>query len=161
VDLQSLATEAQHLSRDDFVDRFSGHYLVFTEKPESLGGGFRTVVAPTGFSKKKSAAQPTDVLAIRKAPGNPYPDRISIGRARNCDLTLRHESVSKLHAHFACLPDGSVELRDDRSQNGTTVNDRPLSTGGERLRDGDVLRFGVVVAVFVDANGLFDVLQDV
>jgi hypothetical protein len=50
------------------------------------------------------------------------PDRISLGRARNCDIVLRDPSVSKLHAHFRVKDDGKFDLVDRLSENGTEIN---------------------------------------
>lgn len=79
------------------------------------------------------------LLPLIKRRVNPYPDRISIGRARNCDVTVRHKSVSKLHAHVVKVDDGAYELIDVGSRNGTRVNGElipaleraPLAIGDE------------------------------
>ncbi len=44
----------------------------------------------------------THVIALEKRDdaSGPFPSRVSIGRARNADIVLRHESVSKFHAWF-------------------------------------------------------------
>src|SRR5262245_48740931 len=71
----------------------------FTEKM-----GFATdVVDPDDVPRqtRTSGGQPLAlVYVVAKAPGNPYLDRISVGRARNCDIVVRDGSVSKLHAHM-------------------------------------------------------------
>src|SRR6185295_19093754 len=40
------------------------------------------------------------LVEVKKNPENPFPDRISIGRATNCDVVIRLAFVSKVHAHL-------------------------------------------------------------
>jgi pSer/pThr/pTyr-binding forkhead associated (FHA) protein len=99
------------------------------------------------------------VVEVKKRPGNPYSDRISLGRARNCDVVLRDPSISKLHAHFRSR-DGQWELVDLESQNGTCKNGTPLASHTpELVVVGDLLLFGQVQAKLVDAGLLHDFLK--
>ena len=99
------------------------------------------------------------MLEIIKAPGNPYPDRISVGRARNCDVVMRDPSVSKLHAHFRVGP-MKLELVDIDSQNGTRVNGRALAPHQPQVVEaGDTILFGNVTTRMVDAHMLYDLLR--
>jgi hypothetical protein len=151
--------EARKLERETFVARHPGWFLVVADRAETIALGFRTQVTSPGSSSRPGPAE-SEVFPIRKAHGNPYPDRISLGRARNCDVVVRQESVSKLHAHFRVQPGDTMELIDLGSQNGTRINDRKLRDHSpEILAAGDVLAFGSLSALFVDADGLFDVLQ--
>jgi hypothetical protein len=101
------------------------------------------------------------VLPVIKRAANPYPDRISVGRARNCDIVLRNRSVSKLHAHFRVTPDGRLEIVDLQSYNGTWLNGLHLKPNqGELVATGDELQFGVVTAQLVDATTLYNLLRD-
>ena len=85
------------------------------------------VVDPVSLKRSAARRAPNvEVLAVVKAPGNPYPDRVSVGRARNCDVVMRDPSVSKLHAHFR-VGGPKLELVDIDSQNGTRVNGRALA----------------------------------
>lgn len=94
--------------------------------------------------------------AVVKSERNPYRDRISVGRARTCDLVLPTRYVSKLHAHF--LPhETGWELRDANSTNGTWRNGVRLDPGVRvPLLFGDMLRFGYIDAQFLDAIGYHD-----
>lgn len=53
-------------------------------------------------------------------------DKIVLGRDPLCDLTLRAGGVSRQHAEIELAPDGSFQLRDLDSRNGTTVAGLPL-----------------------------------
>ncbi len=116
--------------------------------------GFATRVATPARARASAAASASTgarVIAIAKAAGNPYPERIALGRARNCDVVLRDPSVSKLHACF-CLVDAALELTDVGSHNGTRVNGRALLPHRPmRLVVGDLIVFGDVAARLVDA----------
>jgi hypothetical protein len=54
------------------------------------------------------------IVPIRKREGESasFLERISIGRARNHDVVLRHRSVSKFHAWFEYDSEGHLYIRD-------------------------------------------------
>lgn len=153
---------ARSLSRDQFLERFTGFYLYVSSDPRELpGASFQTAVTgkPKDRNKVSGAVQ---VIAIAKAPGNPYADRVSVGRTANCDIVLRDPSVSKLHAHFKWDERGELVIVDARSSNGTIVNGTPLTPGApEPLLGGDVVQFGDVRTTLLDGAGVYDALQGV
>jgi pSer/pThr/pTyr-binding forkhead associated (FHA) protein len=164
VDAAGLARKARAMAREEFTARHIHLYLVIAaHQDEQLGIGFETAVVSNfrGTLKlQQESVVDFDVLEVSKAPGNPYPDRISVGRARNCDLVLRDPSVSKLHAHLRLRDDGHLDVIDLGSQNGTRVNGRTLlANEPEWVTPGDSLMFGTLVAKLVDADTLFDLLQ--
>ena len=82
------------------------------------------------------------VFALVKGSRNPWPERISIGRARNNDVVLPDQSVSKLHAHFVPNPAGGpMALVDAGSRNGTRVNDTKLASGERSPQCGWAIRW--------------------
>ena len=101
------------------------------------------------------------VFPITKNQNNPWPERISLGRARNCDVVIRHASVSKLHAHFF-LERSHLVLTDAKSTNGCKVNDRPPEPG-ERVQVscGDLLCLGMIEATLYTPAGLYRFIQEV
>ncbi len=99
------------------------------------------------------------VAPVRKRPGNPFPDRISIGRARNCDIVLRLSYISKLHAHFL-VSGPSLRLCDQRSANGTAINGNALRPGRPTpVALGDKLAFGSLNVQLLDGVGLQKLLR--
>ena len=154
---------ARTLSREEFVQRFVGMYLVLSSDPRELpGASFQTAV--TGRPKSREdggrGAKALQVVAIAKAQGNPYADRISVGRTGNCDIVLRDPSVSKLHAHFRVEQDGELVLVDQRSSNGTLINGNAALPGvSEPLENGDVVQFGDIRATVLNADGVYEALQ--
>lgn len=97
---------------------------------------------------------------LTKRPGNPFPDHLSVGRAPNCDVVMRFNYVSKLHARFH-LKDGVLfSLEDHGSSNGTSVNGLPLQRGQPiELRSGDKLSFGSLVVTLMRPEELYSFLR--
>ena len=73
-----------------------------------------------------------------------------LGRGFSADLRLEDQSVSRRHAVIVDGEDG-VRILDDRSANGTFVNDRRVTEAA--LHDRDVIRLGRVVLVYRDVAG--------
>ena len=119
---------------------------------------FATRVGDVPLDDDDDITEPGWVIApLKKREGGPFPDRIGLGRARNCDVVLRFPSVSKLHAQFRT---GAVlHLVDVGSVNGTIVNGTPLvARAPQPVKIGDRLQFGTVVVELVDAAGLYDLV---
>ncbi len=74
------------------------------------------------------------------APGG---RRLNVGRATDCDLSLNHASVSKVHAALLMNREGTLLVSDTGSTNGTFINGRRIAYGEARqIEDGDVVGFG-------------------
>ncbi|MGB1014405.1 MAG: FHA domain-containing protein [Nannocystaceae bacterium] len=100
------------------------------------------------------------VAPVRKREGNPFPDRISIGRARNCDIVLRLSYISKLHAHFLISGSG-LRLCDQRSANGTAINGTALRPGrATPVSLGNNLAFGNLNVQLLNGAGLIKLLRE-
>jgi hypothetical protein len=163
MDAEAIADHARKLTRDGFVFRFSGMFLAVKEpeSPEISRVRFTTKVVDFAAGEREEVPEPLgwEIFEIVKAPGNPYPDRISVGRARNCDIVMHDASVSKLHAHLR-VRSGGYDLVDLESQNGTRVNGATITAHEPHgLAVGDEIHFGVVLAQFVDGGRLYDLLQ--
>jgi pSer/pThr/pTyr-binding forkhead associated (FHA) protein len=83
------------------------------------------------------------IVVLTKAAGNPFPERISIGRAPNCDVVIRDSSISKLHGHFRDVRVDSAVFTDAKSSNGTRV-------------DGDPVEAGVAIEILRTAADVYD-----
>jgi hypothetical protein len=174
-----LFRSARALSRDEFIRRHPVPFLLVrageeedfvpseppTEDDSSgpatvtVGITFRTFTGHPG--QHDTTREIRHVLPVAKRQFDPYADRISVGRARNCDIVLRNRSVSKLHAQFRHRSEQKLELVDLQSYNGTWVNGCELQPNvPEPVCTGDELQFGLISAQLVDAATLHDLLRD-
>ncbi len=103
------------------------------------------------------AGVPCWILPLRKRGEAAFLNSISVGRARNHDVVLRHASVSKFHANLE-IEDGRLYVKDAGSRNHTFLNHERVISRVE-VRPGDNLRFGWVEALLVDDETLWRSLQ--
>jgi pSer/pThr/pTyr-binding forkhead associated (FHA) protein len=69
----------------------------------------------------------------------------TIGRAVGADFIIDAALVSRVHCRVTALPDGSLEIKDLESTNGTFVNGRRIDAA--RLSPGDRVKVGRVELV--------------
>ena len=101
------------------------------------------------------------LVAVKKNPDNPYPDRLTIGRATNCDVVIRLAFVSKVHAHLIVQPN-QLTLRDNKSANYTFHNHRRMEPGSSRVVHlGDIISFGALDLELADAARLYEILRGI
>lgn len=80
-------------------------------------------------------------------------DRMVLGRGEECDISINHPSVSRVHAEIRRVGDGRYEFVDLGSANGVRVNGAELPS---TLLDGrDVLELGDVFLKFLPAGEIF------
>ncbi len=80
-------------------------------------------------------------------------DRLTVGRTESADVALDWDGeVSRVHAELEEVGGAWTVCDDGLSRNGSFVNGERV-TGRRRLRDGDVLRFGGVSAVYREPSG--------
>jgi hypothetical protein len=102
----------------------------------------------------------SQLVPVKKNPENPFPDRLTIGRATNCDVVLRLAFVSKVHAHLFIQAGDKLTLRDNKASNYTFHNHRRMEPGSSRaVKLGDILSFGALDLELVDAPRLYEILK--
>ncbi len=85
-----------------------------------------------------------------------FPERISVGRAANKDIVLRHESVSKFHGWFEVDSALGLYVVDAGSTNHTVVRSRQLAARArEPVPPGTLIRFGSIETLVIDASTLW------
>jgi pSer/pThr/pTyr-binding forkhead associated (FHA) protein len=90
-------------------------------------------------------------LSAENAFVQPLADGVSlVGRGRDAQIWINHESVSRRHAEVA-VSDGEVTVVDLGSRNGTFLNGQRIE-GPTTIQCGDELRFGGVAATALEAK---------
>lgn len=160
--LEKYITLATHTTALAFAKEEPGPFLLKrptkSNKDDTAAPaiGFVTVLARSDVDPY--AAQ-WGLLYVKKREGNPYGDRLSIGRASNCDLVLRVPFISKIQAHILLESEGRYALRAQNSANPTQLNGRPLGANeSSPLSFGDEIGFGPMKFQFIDASRLHKVL---
>ncbi len=87
-----------------------------------------------------------------------FMERVTVGRARNNDIVLRHKTVSKFHAWWEYDATGVLWLRDAESKNFSMVNGSLLQTERVRIEMGAKVRFGSVDCTVCSAETVWDLL---
>ncbi len=163
-DARPLWEQARQLGRAAFIAR-QGQWFLLKHAgngtvPDDAKFDYHTVAIRTDAQQSDPYPDEWRVVEVGKRPGNPFPERISVGRANNCDVVLRLPFVSKLHAHFLAGDGASLKLADNRSANGTTVAGKPLPAGESAIvHSGDWIGFGPLRLQLLDASDLFDALM--
>jgi hypothetical protein len=141
--------EAKTSSREGFVARHRCFFLLAYMSKKADAVGFKTELAASSEESQGTLL----VLPLVKREDSPYTDRVSIGRAPNCDVVVRHPSISKLHTHLRTLEDGTVVVVDVSGRNPTLVDGRRIDASAPPvLRSGMELRLGDVSATLLDAR---------
>ncbi|MFF8971746.1 FHA domain-containing protein [Streptomyces sp. NPDC014995] len=97
---------------------------------------------PPAPERPSAVANPAVTGAFRQPTTvRPLPTRtVRIGRAPDNDLVIDDLVVSRRHAELRALPDGTYEIADLGSHNGTYLNGLPVTTAA--LGPGDVVGIG-------------------
>ncbi len=174
--LQTLIEQAQKTTVGGFSEQFAGIYLL-GKMPDVAALAFATRVGSPSNQDllnairngNKAKTNGTFLVRVEKSDRNTWKSRISVGRAKNNDIVLRHDSVSKLHAHFLVRtverlgqPTEELVLCDVGSANGTLINGKSVDEGEEhavRVVAGDRVGFGEVECDLLDAGALHPKLK--
>jgi hypothetical protein len=104
------------------------------------------------------ANAPHYLVPLKKREGvdAAFMDRISVGRAPNKDIVLRHSSISKSHAWFQFDELSTCYVADAGSKNGTRVNGSLLGPREPtQIESGDLVTFGSLEAILCDSQALW------
>jgi hypothetical protein len=137
-----------------------GFHTVIADLPTVVPSGREVDVDVAELRRRIALTRHYAITLEKREQDASYQGRISIGRARNKDIVLRHASVSKFHAWFERDAKGEYRLADAGSKNGTRINQDECSARELiQVKPGDVLRFGSVEAVLCSPETLWKVLQ--
>jgi serine/threonine protein kinase len=101
---------------------------------------------PPNLPRLESAGEPVLVRRFPLLPGKLF----TVGRQSSNDLSLKHKTVSRIHAQIHRLASGYV-LRDEGSSLGTFLRDMRVREAV--LEEGDAIRFGEVRFIFHSGGG--------
>ena len=148
---------AQSLGEREFLARHPGFFLLSSHEAAELStlhGATEIDSGPIRVVKRKF-----EVRWIRRTHESDHPNRITVGRGGDCDVSFVHSSVSKLHAYFR-EEGGRLTVTDLRSRNGTRVNAVAISANkATPVAVHDGVQFGKVQAMVLDARELYAVLR--
>jgi pSer/pThr/pTyr-binding forkhead associated (FHA) protein len=123
--------------------RIGGYELKF--RLRQAAGAVRAPApsAASGLSSTIAAAPPVSRPCLIDSSGQRFALRAGavtrLGRALDNDIVINHSSVSRHHASIEA-GNGTFELRDLQSQNGTYVSDQRVTQ--RPIADGDLIRLG-------------------
>lgn len=156
--LDDLVSRFRSASDARDLERLAPGFLILGSALERPSGPLLTVSVPTAHEAPTTTA--LRVYPVARRAGSAY-GWISVGRARNNDISLDDVSVSKFHAYFR-QEDGVLYLLDARSRNGTFVDGQPVPARGRGLAvqvaSGASVRFGNSHTSFVNATDLHRML---
>ena len=159
-------SQAQDLVNGDLVQ--IGDYRMVLQDDQALAIPVVTPTIPADAIKTSipSPAQNRGSLLMERpnrlvmlagpTPGAEFPldrERLTIGRAEDANISVNHNSVSRLHAEVHDLGEGRFEIVDKGSSNGVRVNSADLKRG--IVEAGDVIELGDVKFKFVGAGQIF------
>jgi diguanylate cyclase (GGDEF)-like protein len=82
---------------------------------------------------------------------HPVSHRVRVGRAKDAEMSISDNSISRYHAAVQRLENGDIHLTDLDSTNGTFVNGKQVDEA--TLRGGDRIQLGVKTVVKLDFLG--------
>jgi ABC transport system ATP-binding/permease protein len=151
--------QRQELTHGDLVQLGDYRLELFDEALEQPAPGFDSkATVPAAPRSQALLGQPDRlVMLVGPTPGvefalNTSPRNV-IGRGEECDISVNHPSVSRVHAEIQALGDGRYELVDRESANGIRVNGVELPRGLLDARDN--IELGDVVFKFVPAGDVY------
>lgn len=172
-DILKHVAQARRMARPQYERSHPGHFLlgqVPDDWDDDMGfaTGVRTVSEIDEILKGQEDELEPGYLLIKvmKTDRAAWLRWISVGRARNNDIILRHPSISKLQAQIHKETEGTEDkpafrVIDAGSANGTFVNKKRLGKGEPySLRSGDSVTFGDIECLFLDVGSLYEHLRD-
>ena len=151
----------RNVNREDFEESFTHPFLVQATPTASVSPSQYTT---SRLERERLIAGMNELLAqqvfpVAKRPGNAFTKMINAGRAKNNDIVLPFDGVSKFHAYIEKdEATGTHRLNDAGSTNRTFVNYVELKPDNPQpLKSGDVVSFSRrLVFTFYTPGGLFD-----
>jgi ABC transport system ATP-binding/permease protein len=152
-------SQRQDLQHGDLVQLGDYRLELVDEAVEQAPQAFDSKATVPAAPRSSSLLGQPDrlVMLVGPTPGAEFPlstsPRHVIGRGEECDISVNHPSVSRVHAEVQALGDGRYELVDRESANGIRVNGVELPRGLLDARD--MIELGDVVFKFIPAGDVY------
>ncbi len=152
-------SQRQDLTHGDLVQLGDYRLELVDEALEQPAPGFDSkATVPAAPRSQALLGQPDRlVMLVGPTPGVEYAlstaPRNVIGRGEECDISVNHPSVSRVHAEVQALGDGRYEIVDRESANGIRVNGVELPRGLLDARDN--IELGDVIFKFIPAGDVY------
>lgn len=153
-------SQKQPLSHGDLVQLGDYRLELVDEAVEQASQAFDSkVTVPAAPARSSSLLGQPDrlVMLVGPTPGAEFALHLSprsvVGRGEECDISVNHPSVSRVHCEIHALGDGRYEIVDRESANGIRVNGVELPRGLLDARD--VIELGDVVFKFIPAGDVY------
>lgn len=148
-------SEPQKLEHGDLVQ--VGDYRLEITDEQVAQATYDKATVP-GVPRAQSLTSQPDrlVMLAGPTPGAEFAlagQRIVIGRGEECEISVNHASVSRVHAEIHALGDGRYEIVDRESANGLRVNGVDLKRSLMDARD--TIELGDVVFKFIPAGQIY------
>jgi hypothetical protein len=159
--LAALKTSQQNRAQPN-LNVLAFHTVVadVNDLPKAFAKDDPAGVSVSELRRRLSQARHFAITLDKRVHDGTYVDRISVGRARNKDIVLRHPSVSKFHAWFERDPAGVWCVADAGSKNGTRTNSVEMTARDLiKIKPGDLIRFGSVEAMVCSSDTLWKTVR--
>jgi len=139
--------------QDESMTEATAPYVPVTEAEATK----KTMPMANAFRGSLLMERPTRlVMLVGPTPGVEFPvekELTTVGRSEECDVSIDHNSVSRVHCEIHALGEGRYEIVDKGSSNGVRVNAADLRRG--IIEAGDLIELGDVRFKFVGAGQVF------
>lgn len=153
------------MSQSSFLERINCPVLVEATANADASDSeraFRTEyvsLSDVMMSRAQSPGQ-REVLLVKKREGALFSGHIGVGRTPNLDICIPRHGVSKFHAYFSVGGDGTYQLTDKDSKNGTFVGGIRLTQGvPATVPNNTEVRFAAHVFRFMTPQDFYELVR--
>lgn len=146
----------QELAHGDLIQLGDYRVQVIDEAIDTQEQGYRLINGEAQAAPASGRLPHRLVELIGPNQGAEFPlegERFLIGRGSECEFTVDHGSVSRVHAEVRSLGDEKFEIIDKGSANGLRINGHPLARA--ILDSRDVVELGDVVFKYIPKGQVF------
>jgi pSer/pThr/pTyr-binding forkhead associated (FHA) protein len=148
--------DPQPLEHGDLI-QLGDYRLEIVDSSLIAGVGPQAATVPAAPKGQALLGQPDRLVMLAgPAPGSEFPlvgERIVVGRGEDCEISINHSSVSRVHAEIHAGGDGRYEIIDRESANGVRINGVELKRSLLDARD--AIELGDVILKFIPAGQIY------